>query len=160
MATQVRFSQLTSAQHQAKVADGTVDSGTIYFLSDTQEIYRGQVRFGIGSGQIETYQERVAVSGSQISLQRFRTMYTTTVSANTDFDLVVPDGWTNYTVTFELEMNVTVDGLTISYPWVWMDDTLAPDLSKAGCYTLAIRGNHRNGAWVWRANLQDTEEAY
>lgn len=106
-------------------------------------------------------QHREAVSGTSINLIEYRTLYTKDISTNTTLSIANPPAeWDGNTITFELEMNVKNNNLTIGYPWTWIDDFLAPDLSKAGCYTVAVRGNKRNGTWKWRANLQDTEPAF
>ena len=117
------------------------------------------------------YQLKRPVTGTAIELVKNRSYYTKTITSNTTLSITVPAAppyssgnsqvnWDNIAITFEIELNVKNNNLTIGYPWTWIDDFLAPDLSKAGCYTIAIRGNRRNGTWKWRANLQDTEPAF
>ena len=51
--TQVLFICCTKEEYLSRVANGKIDNGTgdLYFLSDTQELYRGLVRFGVGTDE-------------------------------------------------------------------------------------------------------------
>ena len=75
--TQVLFISCTKEEYLARVASGKIDNGTgdLYFISDTQEMYRGLVRFGVGTDEHTV----VLVSDTPQSPQVGRLYYNTNI---------------------------------------------------------------------------------